>query len=194
MNTPFPFIGYHGCDRKTAQKILINHEALHESDAESEWLGTGVYFWNNDPQRALEWAKHKEVETPYVIGAIIQPQKLLDFSTREAESLVKCAYDWLYDEYQNSNEKLPKNQKFGQGDLFYKNRKLDCLVMNTLHANSLQEHDVFSAPFLEGDPIYETGFFLRETHVQICVKNLNAIVGYFHPSEKHSLNLPPLVD
>lgn len=191
MKAPFPLIGYHGCSQDTAEKIISGRDTLKDSDAENEWLGTGVYFWNNDPQRALEWAKHKKIKNPYVIGAIIIPEKLLDFSTREAAPLVDFAFKWLDEEYRNNDKTLPPNSKYGDGDLFYKNRKRDCLVMNALHKISGKKYDVFSAPFLEGKRLHDT-FFLEQTHVQICVKKLDAIVGYFVPSAAHNLNLPPL--
>ena len=45
-----------------------------------DWLGYGIYFWENAPARALAWAKEcrnnlhltsGKVTDPFVIGAII---------------------------------------------------------------------------------------------------------------------------
>ncbi len=39
-----------------------------------EWLGHGIYFWENDPQRALEWAQDgsskSKIKQPSVVGAV----------------------------------------------------------------------------------------------------------------------------
>lgn len=189
MKAAFPFIGYHGCDKTTAQKVLSGCEGLTESSAESEWLGSGIYFWNNDPKRALEWAKYRKFKNPYVLGALIIPANLLDFATREPAPLVEYAYKFIASGAVSENKQLPKNRPASKGDSFYKNRQLDCEVMNALHYLTEKAYDVFSAPFLEGNPIYDKGFFLKETHVQLCVKDPSAIVGYFLPSSIHELGL-----
>jgi hypothetical protein len=51
-----------------AEKIKANNRKYH-------WLGSGIYFWENDRDRALEWAQEKasrgEVANPSVVGAVI---------------------------------------------------------------------------------------------------------------------------
>lgn len=63
------------------------------------WLGGGIYFWENDQERALEWAKEKssrgEVKTPSVIGAVIELGKCLDLSVRENVPLLTAAHESL---------------------------------------------------------------------------------------------------
>lgn len=67
--------GYHGCDRDFGRKLIANEQQLQPNDKKYHWLGTGIYFWENDPERALEWAKEKasrgEIANPYVVGAVI---------------------------------------------------------------------------------------------------------------------------
>jgi peptide-methionine (S)-S-oxide reductase len=56
-------------------------------------------------------------------------------------------------------------------------------VINYLHtvreANGQQPFDTVRGVFLEGDPIYANAGFRRETHIQICVRNLAMIKGVF---------------
>ena len=66
-------IGFHGCGRELALKLVSGGERLKAQEREYHWLGSGIYFWENDPARALEWAcekaSRKELEDPFVIGA-----------------------------------------------------------------------------------------------------------------------------
>jgi len=47
-------LGFHGCDRKVGEKILAGPQKhLKVSTNPYDWLGSGAYFWENDPARAL---------------------------------------------------------------------------------------------------------------------------------------------
>ena len=43
-------IAYHGCDKKT-QEYVVNGGAFKKSINSYDWLGNGIYFWENDEQR-----------------------------------------------------------------------------------------------------------------------------------------------
>ena len=64
-------------------------------------------------------------------------------------------------------------------------RKLDCLVIKTLHQMRTDQgqgqYDSVRGPFLEGKRIYATSGFRTHTHIQICVRNTACIKGYFRP-------------
>ena len=74
-STPSYVLGYHGCSKKFGRKALNSGIALEPSDKDYDWLGPGVYFWENDARRAKEWAQAKAAsgsyDDPFVIGAII---------------------------------------------------------------------------------------------------------------------------
>ncbi|WP_223696442.1 hypothetical protein [Hymenobacter psoromatis] len=64
-------------------------------------------------------------------------------------------------------------------------RDLDCAVIEALH-NSLRkemlpEFDSVRGVFWEGKEIYPTAGFREKNHIQICVRNLDCIKGYFLP-------------
>ena len=59
----------------------MNGNQLTASTNEWDWLGPGVYFWEQNPARALEYAidsannkqKNKvRIATPFVIGSIVE--------------------------------------------------------------------------------------------------------------------------
>ena len=56
-------IGFHGCDESTRDEV-INGGNLNPSLNSYDWLGNGIYFWEADPQRALEWAEQLHEKPP----------------------------------------------------------------------------------------------------------------------------------
>ena len=80
QTAPRTVIGYHGCSRNNADRILVENWFL-PSTKTYDWLGEGVYFWEYAPYRALEWAKAKcapSGEEPAVIRATIRLGRCLN--------------------------------------------------------------------------------------------------------------------
>jgi len=74
-------IAFHGCDEETFEKVLYHHEDLKPSNNSYDWLGNGIYFWEDSVDRAQQWAisscerynkKHpdEKEKKPAVIGAV----------------------------------------------------------------------------------------------------------------------------
>src|SRR5579864_315582 len=86
-------LGFHGCDHKTANGILAGKYGLTPSDNQYDWLGSGRYFWENDDERAFEFACDvKKVANPAVIGAVISLGNCLDLLNRRNLSFVAGGY------------------------------------------------------------------------------------------------------
>ena len=71
-------LGFHGCDKTVAEGIFSGHSKhLLASQNQYDWLGHGIYFWENSPDRALDYARQqmsrkvgqKAIKDPAVIGA-----------------------------------------------------------------------------------------------------------------------------
>jgi len=77
-------LAYHGCSAETAQIVLGGFEFLVRENS-YDWLGPGVYFWENDPIRALQWAclPERKIERPTLVGAVIDLGRCLDLTTQE---------------------------------------------------------------------------------------------------------------
>ena len=88
-------LAYHGCDKKIAEEILSGKSQLKESKNSYDWLGHGMYFWENNPKRALEWANEikgktsSNIQNPYAIGAIVDTGNCLDLLEKESIELLK---------------------------------------------------------------------------------------------------------
>ena len=70
--------GYHGCCKSVADSILSGLDVLLSSDNDYDWLGTGIYFWEEAPARAYEWAKnlglpYDTVRCPFPEGEPVFP-------------------------------------------------------------------------------------------------------------------------
>lgn len=55
-------LGFHGCDKKVGEGILSGKIQHEFSENDYDWLGRGIYFWENDPYRAREWAIEQKNE------------------------------------------------------------------------------------------------------------------------------------
>ncbi len=48
-------IGFHGCDLSVCNRVVQRETNLRPGTNSYDWLGSGVYFWENNRQRALEF-------------------------------------------------------------------------------------------------------------------------------------------
>ena len=184
----FSFVlGYHGCDRAVGERILSG-EPFEPSANEYDWLGPGVYFWEANPLRGLEWAEEQarrgssKVKNPFVIGAVIDLGNCLDLSTSLGCQFAKIAFESLRD----WGPPLPTNSSRGR-------HALDCAVIR--HALDMaswslpdfptRPFDTVRGIFQEGDPLFEGSSLRAKTHVQIAVPSLNAIKGVFRVPDRH---------
>ena len=58
---PNLLIGFHGCERGVRDQLLMNPNDYKISQKPFDWLGHGLYFWENNYDRALEWATEKNI-------------------------------------------------------------------------------------------------------------------------------------
>jgi hypothetical protein len=186
-------LGYHGCDREIGEKLLAN-DTFRPSENDYDWLGSGIYFWEANPDRALDWAveqarrksaTERTVRQPFVVGAVIDPGFCLDLVSANGIRAIEAAYGKLSFSAATSGIKLPENS--GGGD--YALRKLDCAVINFLHRDRVESDgeafDSVRGVFNEGNRIYKNSGFRHKTHIQLCVRNPDIIKGVFRVPERH---------
>ena len=88
-------VAYHGCDRAT-EDALVSGEltSLDTSDNPYDWLGPGMYFFQDDWRRALMFAQAsadnptrkftaRPITNPSVVGAIMKLSwfEVIEFTT-----------------------------------------------------------------------------------------------------------------
>ena len=175
-------MGFHGCDETVAERLLAG-EDFKESRNDYDWLGPGIYFWEANPRRGLEFASELKrvgrgkVETPAVVGAIAELGLCLDLTTSSGIRQVYAAHEELKSVVYKAGGELPTNDP----DLLRRN--LDCAVINVLHRvrsdGGEAPIDTVRGVFIEGRSLYPTSGFYEKTHIQITVCNPDCIKGVF---------------
>lgn len=184
---PNIIIGFHGCDYSTYCNVLYKHRPLKPSKNDYDWLGNGIYFWEQNLERAWQWAENnKKIKTPAVIGAVIDLGYCLNLLDSTYISALKNEYALFLIEAYLCGDTIPQNKDIkGNTDLLL--RYLDCAVIEHLHdsRNFTKEipFDSVRGVFFEGNPIYPTSGFHEQSHIQICIRNPNCIKGFFAPME-----------
>jgi hypothetical protein len=198
-------LAYHGCDLETAQELL-GGSPFQPSIRDYDWLGSGSYFWENDVVRAYQWAAEprRKFEHPSVVGAAIDLENCLDLTTQSGIDAVRLAYNELVKMAERDGKPIPENvdpANESDGDRII--RRLDCAVMNCLFgilqtaqesAPKSQPYATVRALFPEGSELYPGAGFRDRTHIQICVRNPEKILGVFRIPEwqRTELELPSL--
>lgn len=189
---PSLVLGFHGCDQSVVNKVITGKEELLASNNDYDWLGPGIYFWENNEERAKEWAeqlakrKGSSIKHPTVIGAIIDLGLCFDLTDNHYLSELKEGYQTLVEVCKSTGEPLPQNKTIGNSnDLLL--RKLDCAVIQMVHRLHKQvdsePYDSVRGVFWEGKELYPNAGFREKNHIQICVCNPNCIKGYFLPKK-----------
>lgn len=186
--TPPSFVlGFHGTQSLVVRQVVTQEvRHLDASRQPYDWLGHGVYFWENDPLRAQEWAQDRFMPNADVLGGILDLGYCLDLTTRMGCDEVALAYQALLDFQNRAGHAMPTNS-IGQ-DLL--RRELDCKVIMYLHRlrheSGHRPYDSVRAAFIESEPLYEGAGFRKKNHIQICIRTPeNCIKGYFKPILLH---------
>ncbi len=194
-------VAYHGCDLNTKNSLLDGSlKSLNPSNNPYDWLGSGVYFFVEDYQRAMQFAisskenpekkyTAKPILTASVVGAIINLGNCWDLGTQKGLHYFKTIHTRML------SEKIPlrKNKKNNSEDADFSLRTLDRAVINTGHTIFEQNgmgFDTVISIFEQGKSVVEGSSFRGGTHSQIAVRNNDCIIAYFCPIEKklHHLN------
>ncbi|SFW57870.1 hypothetical protein [Chitinophaga sancti] len=184
-------LGFHGCDQSIRDKIITGQIMMKASCNSYDWLGSGMYFWQNNHTRAMNFAENppgkNKIDNPAVLGAALSLGNCLDLTDKFYIDRVKNSYSNLLIILSKTNTPLPKNKpapgSSNPNDKIL--RALDCFVIENLH-EELREigetpFDTVRCVFIEGNPIYEDSGFYDQTHIQVCVRNPNCIKGFFLP-------------
>jgi len=173
--------------------VLNAEDELQPSNNPWDWLGEGIYFWEQNPLRALEYATESAqrrqfnkvpIGTPFVLGAIIDLGNCLNLVESQSLQILKVAYEGLKQLMHEVGQEMPQNNN--------NNRALDCAVMQHIHmSNKLagrQPFDTIRCAFPEGVELYPGSAISSRLHIQVCVLNPNCINGYFIPRPTHVFN------
>jgi hypothetical protein len=188
--------GFHGCDSQVRTAVVLNKIKLLPSKNDYDWLGHGIYFWENNQSRAIQFAEELQnrvrankspINNPASLGAVLDLGHCLDLMDSEYLELIRVSYKKLVASYSNLGEPLPKNRStLSSNEKLI--RDLDCAVIENFHENrqsqNLQPFDSVRSAFTEGAELYPTAGFNEKNHIQLCIRNPNCIKGYFIPRDQ----------
>lgn len=188
-------VAYHGCDRTTEDALVSGQLlALEPSDNPYDWLGPGVYFFQDDWRRALMFAQasaeqpqrrltQRPIRDPSVVGAVLKLSAILDISTQDGIDAFRTAYEAL----KLSGVKLKQNKKSAAEDTDIILRGLDRQIFKYLHQmyedQELTPLDAVRGAFPQGAAVAPTSAIFANSHVQIALCNLSCVLGYFRVPE-----------
>ena len=133
-------LGFHGCDKKTADSIIKGETFMNKSINDYDWLGHGIYFWEN-----------------------IDLGLCLDLLDSENLLIVKQSYEILKTLTEQDGSVMPENKSplHAGEDLLL--RKLYCAVIQNIHSFSTNEgippYDTVRGVFWERDYLYPLAGF-----------------------------------
>ncbi len=197
-------VAYHGCDRETENALVSGSlRNLTPSNNPYDWLGPGIYFFQDDWRRALMFAQAsadnpsrkftaQPIENPSVVGALLKLSSVLDISTQEGIDAFRVSYQAL----QKSGVRLKENRKSKPDDPDVILRGLDRQVFINLHQmyidQGLPPLDAVRGAFPQGQPVAPTSAIFANSHVQIALLNPECVLGYFRVPELVALEISAL--
>ena len=194
MNQSFQYqrlvLGYHGCDKSVADRVLAGEDVLQKSQKRYDWLGSGIYLWEHGPERAMDWAKEQKrlgkIKFPAVIGAVIHLGNCLDFMDIRHTSILADAYPRFIKNHETLGRELPVNEAKDEQDEDLLRRKLDCSMINwlcdSMEIDQASPFDSVRGMFREAGPAFPGSSIFLKSHIQLAIRNSACILGYFRPS------------
>jgi len=197
-------IGFHGCDKEVRDSLLNHPNNIQKSEKPYDWLGHGIYFWENNYDRALQWAVEKqkrgEIKEASVIGAILTLDFCFDLLDSRFTEMIAGYYNLMAANYEAIGKEMPKNRD-AKADVHHDKilRELDCSVIEFMHStiekqikedismrgfSAYKKFDSSRGVFTEGGPAFDGAGIQLKSHIQICIRNPNSIKGFFLPRKE----------
>lgn len=172
LSQPLRVYGYHGTNKRSAQKIIARGFDFSTNDY--DWLGTGVYFFQDAHRRAAAWARERYPDSPAVIRSELVLENCIDLLDISWSPIIKETYGMLVREYERANIPLPS-----QNPQRSKAHRLDCAFFNYMVEKVLATQNItvgsIRAVFNEGDRIYPSSAIFDRSHIQIVIRDLSLI-------------------
>jgi hypothetical protein len=162
---PLRAIGYHGTSTAVAQTVL--GDGFKSSRNVYDWLGDGVYFFQDAPNRARECAAQRYGVDGVVIRSVIRLDDCLDLLDIQWNDLLSDAYTSLVEFSAQTGIPLPR-QTAGA-------HRLDRAVLNHAVGFAARRYGMtiqaVRGAFSEGVPIFPGSALMDRAHIQIAVRD-----------------------
>lgn len=189
-------LGFHGCRKSVSEYLIAHPDTIKSSANKWDWLGSGFYIWENNLERALEWARNQYGDDGTAVGVVYELGTCLDLMDSDCIKLLKLARQKFVKDMSSLGQPVPRNSDLRSDPNHDKIlRYMDCAVINYLanrtediyleemNSNGYSKTKPFDSVrgcFVEGEKIPEMEIY-EKTHIQIAIRNLNCIKGIFMP-------------
>ncbi|HEV3051629.1 MAG TPA: hypothetical protein VGX50_15090, partial [Longimicrobium sp.] len=162
---------------EAAQRILSS--GFRISRNEYDWLGDGVYFFQDAPLRAWKWARQRFGEQAAVVGAEIDLSGCVGLLNIPWEHVIVRTFERYIEHLTHARLPIPRQTRGAHRlDRGVINYLVDGLARDGMRVRSLR------AVFPEGEPMYPDSALLTRAHVQIAVRDRTAIVRTWREEEE----------
>jgi hypothetical protein len=154
---------YHAGNLEDIESVILGGYGIPYSASQGNWLGDGIYFWEDDPLRAEHWQIQRnkgailecEIDTRYLFN-LLKKEDLTDVFYTEAKDLLKSL--------QGVNRKASQNFEF--------DRKLFNEIRDKFMGQGISG---IRMAFHLGESITPNGNVFENQHIQICLWDLTVI-------------------
>lgn len=169
MDETVVVLGYHGTSKGAAEVILS--QGFRASQNKYDWLGKGIYFWQDAPLRAWEWAEQQYGTECAVLVLRIDLTDCMDFFDSGWENYLSNTYK----ELQGHWEQISLSPPMQRGRAHRLDRAVLDYGVDRLIERGIQIKSVRGI-FREGSPFYLNSALFNRSHVQIAVRDPSVIL------------------
>lgn len=92
-------------------ELLLHPSRIHLSEHDYEWLGHGFYVWENNLDRALDWATnhYPKFKEPFAIGVVHTLEKCLDLTDKHFIELLSKDFPEFVNDLNSLGTPVPQN-------------------------------------------------------------------------------------
>jgi len=186
MNDIVRINGYHGTTEDISEIIIS--EGFKPSHNDYDWLGSGIYFFQDAPENALHYAdrmlKRKKIgiKNLAVVGAVIRLEDCMDLlDATKWKDFFAQAYIGFETMCEINNIPMPRQDDYFRG----RDRAvIEYGIENVLRLGHSYNIRVIRAPFIEGAPMFPGSKLFLLSHIQIAVRDSTLIERVWIESKK----------
>lgn len=153
-------VGFHGTTKKSAKSILQSNNFIVSKDDE-EWLGPGVYFFEDDIRQAYYYCvKAKKICNWSILKSDIYAKVIIDLVDTETLEYFEIILNKVKSRYLKRADGRPR-------------KLMNSVILNIMY--EAEPYDVVRGIFQVPSTRYLPRTNLMRLQKQICVRNLDCI-------------------
>lgn len=159
-NKMHKYIGYHGTSKEAATSIL-NSKCFKISNDDEEWLGEGVYFFEDDPIQAVDWCtKVNRFSEWSVLKSDLEAEKVINMLDRKTYTQFKELSKLVKGKYNTRKDRKPR-------------KLINSVIFNMMY--NIEKYDMVRAAFQIPSAECADRSNILPMQIQLCVRNRECI-------------------